>query len=106
MHSKGRSSKYGPGASGVPGELLGYWEAKKRFGNPNIKWADLVKPTIDFCEKGIAISSALGSAIKKSEEKIRIDPGLRQIFINPVTDKVVNPVFLDKIGQNKICLCK
>ena len=88
MYSKGRSSKYGPGASGVPGELLGYWEAKKRFGNPDIKWADLVQPAIDLCQKGIAISSALASALHRSEESIRKDPGLREIFIDPDTDKV------------------
>ena len=88
MFSKGRSSKYGPGASGVPGELLGYWEAKKRFGNPDIKWADLVQPAIDLCQKGIAISSALASALHSSEESIRKDPGLREIFIDPDTDKV------------------
>lgn len=89
MFSKGRSSKYGPGASGVPGELLGYWEAKKRFGNPDIKWADLVQPAIDLCQKGIAISSALASALHRSEESIRKDPGLREIFIDPDTDKIL-----------------
>ena len=93
MYSKGRSSKYGPGASGVPGELLGYWEAKQRFGNPEIKWSDLVQPTIDLCKNGITISSALGSALQRSEESIRKDPGLKEIFINPDTDKVQDGSF-------------
>ena len=88
MYSKGRSSKNGPGASGVPGELLGYWEAKERLGNPDIKWADLLEPTINLCKNGITISSALGSALQRSEESIRKDPGLKEIFINPDTDKV------------------
>ena len=41
MYSKGRSSKYGPGASGVPGELLGYWEAKER----PVSYTHLTLPT-------------------------------------------------------------
>ena len=94
MYSKGRSSKYGPGASGVPGELLGYWEAKQRLGNPDIKWADLLEPTIKLCENGITISSALGRALKISESWIRKDPGLREIFINANTDKVCEGIYL------------
>ena len=87
------ASKYGPGASGVPGELLGYWEAKKRFGNPDIKWSDLVQPSIDLCEKGITVSTSLASAIRHSEKRVRKDPGLREIFINPDTDKVESLAF-------------
>ena len=37
-----RSSTLGPLAAGVPGELLGLWEAKQRFGNPDVPWTDLL----------------------------------------------------------------
>ena len=46
------SSTLGPRTSGVPGEVKGYWEAKQRFGNPEITWAELIQPSIDLCEKG------------------------------------------------------
>jgi len=89
MYSKGRSSKNGPAASGVPGELMGYWEAKEKLGNPEISWSDLVQPTIELCKNGVPISSALASAIQRSEKSIRKDPGLKEIFVNPGTDKIL-----------------
>ena len=46
------SSTLGPRTSGVPGEVKGYWEAKQRFGNPELAWAELIQPSIDLCENG------------------------------------------------------
>ena len=46
------SSTIGPLTAGVPGEVRGYWEAKQRYGNPDISWAQLIKPSIDFCNNG------------------------------------------------------
>ena len=42
----------GPKSAGVPGEIKGYWEAKSRFGNPDISWSELLQPTIDICNNG------------------------------------------------------
>ena len=72
----------------MSGELMGYWEAKEKLGNPEISWSDLVQPTIKLCKNGVPISSALASAIQRSEKLIRKDPGLKEIFVNPDTDKV------------------
>ncbi|KAL1494054.1 hypothetical protein ABEB36_009714 [Hypothenemus hampei] len=44
------TSRNGPLAIAVPGELKGYWELYKKFGT--LKWKDLVQPTIDICNKG------------------------------------------------------
>ena len=74
----------------MSGELMGYWEAKEKLGNPEISWSDLVQPTIELCKNGVPISSALASAIQRSEKLIRKDPGLKEIFVNPDTDKVCN----------------
>ena len=46
------SSILGPKSAGVPGEIKGYWEAKSRFGNPDISWSELLQPTIDICNNG------------------------------------------------------
>ena len=89
MFAGERSSKLGPGASGVPGELKGYWEAKEKFGNPALTWPDLLKPTIDLCENGITVSAATAKAIKLSESHIRADPGLKELLINPTTDGIL-----------------
>ena len=33
-------------AAGVPGELLGYWQAKQQLGNLAVAWEELVEPSI------------------------------------------------------------
>ncbi len=53
----GSSSQRGPLSVAVPGELMGYWEAKKRHGNPEVSWESLVQPTIGMCLKeGIPVT--------------------------------------------------
>ena len=71
------SSVLGARAGGVPGEVRGYWEAKQRLGNPCISWAELIQPAIDICEGGITVSAHAANAMRKSEERILADPGLR-----------------------------
>ena len=51
------SSTLGPRTSGVPGEVKGYWEAKQRFGNPEITWEQLIQPSIDLCDNGRSVST-------------------------------------------------
>ena len=82
------SSKLGPKAAGVPGEVLGYWEAKKRFGNQDIAWRDLIQPSIDMCMTGIKVSNQAARALKKQSDLIKADPGLASVFINKKTGEV------------------
>ena len=65
---------------GVPGEILGYFKAKEKFGNASIPMERLFEPTIKLCEEGIPVSRSLSKAIAKSEEWIRKDNGMRQVF--------------------------
>ena len=71
------SSTSGPLAIAVPGELKGYDEAKKRFGNPQLSLLDLFKPTINLCEKGFKVTRSLERAIKAFEYKTKFDKNLR-----------------------------
>ena len=77
-----RSSTLGPLAAGVPGELLGLWEAKQRFGNPAVPWTDLLQPAIKLCEEGITVSADAARALARKADSILADPGLAAVFGN------------------------
>ena len=62
---------------GIPGEILGYFKAKERFGNPSISMKRLFEPTIKLCEEGIIVSRSLGKAVGYSEKWIRKDGAMR-----------------------------
>jgi gamma-glutamyltranspeptidase/glutathione hydrolase/leukotriene-C4 hydrolase len=80
------SSLVGGMASGVPGELAGFWKAHQLFGR--LPWKRLFKPAIDYCIDGITVSQTLASAISQNEASIRANPALKRIFVNPQTDKI------------------
>ncbi|MDF7667776.1 gamma-glutamyltransferase [Orbaceae bacterium ESL0727] len=44
----------GAKAVGVPGTVMGLWEAHQKFGT--LKWADLVQPAIHYAEKGFIVA--------------------------------------------------
>jgi gamma-glutamyltranspeptidase/glutathione hydrolase/leukotriene-C4 hydrolase len=68
----------GPMAIAVPGELLGYVEAKNRFGNPDISLLELMEPTIKLCENGFKVTRSLARAITYFDiKKDKFDDNLR-----------------------------
>eukprot|EP00094_Tigriopus_californicus_P010720 TCALIF_10339-PA protein Name:"Similar to Ggt1 Gamma-glutamyltranspeptidase 1 (Rattus norvegicus)" AED:0.13 eAED:0.13 QI:0/0.85/0.87/0.87/0.85/0.87/8/70/520 len=81
-------SQLGPLASAIPGEILGYYEVKERFGNPDISWARLIQPTIDLCRSGIVVSHSLALALRDKSDNIKDDPGLADTFLDPKTGEV------------------
>lgn len=76
----------GPKSIAVPGELRGYWELHQRYGR--LPWHTLVKPTIDLCRKGHIVSDYMASALLKREAIILASPSLKEIYINPETNRV------------------
>ena len=54
-----KASKEGALSVAIPGELKGYFEAKKRFGNPTISMLELFQPTIDLCNEGFKTTHSL-----------------------------------------------
>ncbi|XP_023326007.1 glutathione hydrolase 1 proenzyme [Eurytemora carolleeae] len=76
------SSLLGPLAAGVPGEVMGLWEAKQRLGNPNIPWSDLIQPSINLCRNGITISAHAANAMNITKSSWKEDPGMRSVFLN------------------------
>ena len=61
----------------VPGQILGLFEAKEKYGNPDISWSSLIMPTIEMCLNGITVSPDLASALKEKKEYVLLDPGMR-----------------------------
>jgi len=87
FHGNSSASQYGPLSVAVPGEIAGYWEAKKRFGSDLISWSRLVAPTVDMCRTGITVSWTHASILKAKEDEI-FDPKMREVFFNPATGSV------------------
>ncbi len=48
-------SVIGHKASGVPGTVMGLWQAHQRFGE--LPWAELVKPAIHYAEHGFTVAA-------------------------------------------------
>ena len=64
----------------VPGELLGYWEAHKKYGK--LSWKELFEPSIKLCETGSIITRYLADSLKGKEDFIRTEPTLAEILID------------------------
>jgi len=49
-------------ASGVPGTVMGLWQAHKRFGS--VAWAKLLQPAIELAQRGFEVSPQLEARSK------------------------------------------
>ncbi|XP_029670712.1 scoloptoxin SSD14-like [Formica exsecta] len=77
---------YGGKAVAVPGELMGYWEAYKKYGK--LSWSELFEPAIKLCETGSRINDYLAAYLVQKEPMIKNESSLAKILINPNTGKV------------------
>ena len=62
---------------GVPGQVLGLFEAKEKYGNPDISWSSLIMPTIEMCLNGITVSPDVAYALNDQRKYVLLDPGMR-----------------------------
>ena len=69
----------------MPGEVAGYWAAKRRYGSPDISWERLLRPTITMLRTGVRVDATLAKALSS---KTLTDPGMRSVFLNPETGEV------------------
>ena len=72
-------------ASGIPGEVYGYWEAYKLGGS--LPWSVLFEPAIRMCQDGFRVPKALETAIRLNEQAIRNDVELSNIYINKTSNQ-------------------
>ena len=71
----------------VPGEIAGYWAARRKYGNQEISWRTILQPTIDLCRKGIPVTASLAETLRIKGPDFS-DPGMRSVFVNPETGDV------------------
>lgn len=76
---------YGGLAVAVPGELMGYWEAHKKYGR--LQWFELFQPAIKLCETGARVNNYLAAYLAEKEPMIKNESSLAEILINPDTNK-------------------
>ena len=62
-------------AIAVPAQIKGLWEAKRKYGNPDITWESLIRPSINLCLEGIPISFTTARALKAKRYYILQDKG-------------------------------
>lgn len=84
-----QASFIGPLSIAVPGEVAGYWEAHKRFGN--LSWAELFEPSIELCENGYNLTKIQYDGFQFNTKNIYNDPILKKLFVNPETDEFYKP---------------
>lgn len=75
-------------AGAVPGELLGYWNLHQKFGK--LPWKHLFQPTIELAKNGHYVSVYLHNALKQHAERVKNEPSMAEIFINPQTGNIWN----------------
>ena len=70
-------STTGPSASGIPGEIKGFYAAWNQYGK--LPWKELVQPVIDFAKNGFRFGHAAFTAASRESvlEAIKKDEGLR-----------------------------
>ncbi|HEX6133403.1 MAG TPA: gamma-glutamyltransferase [Longimicrobiales bacterium] len=66
-------------ASGVPGSVMGLWEAHRRFGTKS--WRDLLDPAIDLARDGFVIDSALDASVRDAAPRLRRFGGSAALFL-------------------------
>ena len=76
-------------AVAIPGEIRGWAKAKELFGNDEVSWESLIRPSIKLCREGIPVTFSKALALSSSKSKIRKDPGLARTYIDPETDDVL-----------------
>lgn len=73
-------------ASGIPGEIAGYFLAHKIGGR--LSWKKLFEPAINLCNNGIRVTKILSNAIAENESDIRSSAELSSIYIDPLTNRL------------------
>lgn len=73
-------------SSAIPSEIFGYWQLHLKYGK--LPWRKLFAPTVDLCKNGHKVSKYLANVLTLNSERIRREPSMAEIFINPSTNNL------------------
>ena len=73
-------------ATAIPSEIYGYWSLHHKYGK--LPWKTLFQPTIDLCNNGYKVSKYLANVLRLHEERLRKEPTMMEIFLNPQTNEL------------------
>ena len=73
-------------SAAIPSEVFGFWQLHTKYGK--LQWKQLFKPAIDLCIKGHKVSKYLANVLVLNSERIRKEPSMAEIFINPSTNSL------------------
>jgi gamma-glutamyltranspeptidase / glutathione hydrolase len=66
-------------ASGVPGSVMGLWEAHQRFGS--LPWQAVVEPAIRLAEDGFIVDAELAASLRSYAERLARFEGSAELFL-------------------------
>ncbi len=72
------ASRRGHLAAGVPGTVMGLWEAHRRFGT--IEWEELVSPAIELAS-GFVVGGGLARSLERAASSLSGFPASRETFL-------------------------
>ncbi|CAB3398691.1 unnamed protein product [Caenorhabditis bovis] len=81
-------SVYGYRSIATPSELHGFWTVFNKYGSGKVTWKRLFEPSINLALHGFPVSSNLAMVLADKEKLIRDEPTMREIFVNPKTNRV------------------
>jgi gamma-glutamyltranspeptidase/glutathione hydrolase len=70
---------YGAHAITVPGAVAAWFEMSRRWGS--LPLADPLRAASDLATAGVAVAPGLARALARETDRLRADPGLREVFL-------------------------
>ncbi len=65
-------------AAGVPGTVMGMWDAHQRYGT--LEWAELVQPAVELAE-GFEVRERLARSLRSARRSLAIYESTREVFL-------------------------
>lgn len=65
----------------VPGTVMGFWEAHRRFGS--MPWSELIQPAIKLAQGGYVLSDGEADATAGRARFLALDPGAAEAYLKP-----------------------
>ncbi|HSJ05169.1 MAG TPA: gamma-glutamyltransferase [Longimicrobiales bacterium] len=70
-------------AAGVPGAVMGLWEAHRRFGT--LPWPQLLEPAIRLAEDGFPVDAEFAASLRSAAPRLARFPGSAALFLPGAT---------------------